>query len=230
MAAPTALQRMLMRLQPYDLIIKYRHGKNMEVADALSRLSPQDKEPIPNMDVQIHEVCPQFSDDMLQRIRTATDTDPELQELKDAVHTGWPANKSYKSSNRIGRSVITTEDGITMKGRRIIIPQRMQNMILTQLHTGHQEAEKTKLRARTAVYWRGMNNDIDRVCKMCSTCQQMQNRQPKEPLLQTEIPPWTMAYRRYGLILLRWCRVPTNCGLLLEIPLCPESTKGTEHK
>ena len=76
-----------------------------------------------------------------------------------------------------------------MKGRRIIIPQRTQNMILTKLHTGHQGAEKAKLRARTAVYWRGMNNDIDRVCKICSTCQQMQNRQLKEPLLQTEIPP-----------------------------------------
>ena len=68
MAAPPRLQRMLMRLQPYDLFIKYRQGKNMEVADALSRLSSQEKEPIPNMDVQIHEVCLQFSDDMLQRI------------------------------------------------------------------------------------------------------------------------------------------------------------------
>ena len=29
MAAPPRLQRMLMRLQPYDLTIKYRQGKNM---------------------------------------------------------------------------------------------------------------------------------------------------------------------------------------------------------
>ena len=193
MAPPPRLQRTLMRLQPYDLIIRYCQGKNMEVADALSRVSPQEKEPIPNMDVQIHEVCPEFSDDMLQRIRTATDTDPELNELKDVVHTGWPAN--IKQVSQVlkpywtFRDEIATEDGITMKGRRIIIPQRMQNMILTKLHTGHQGEEKTKLRARTAVYWQGMNNDIDRVCKMCSTCQKMQNRQPKEPILQTEIPP-----------------------------------------
>ena len=39
---------MLMRLQPYDLTIKYRQGKNMEVADALSRLSPEEKDAIPN--------------------------------------------------------------------------------------------------------------------------------------------------------------------------------------
>ena len=38
-----------MRLQPYDLTIKYRQGKNMEVADTLSRLSPEEKEAIPNI-------------------------------------------------------------------------------------------------------------------------------------------------------------------------------------
>ena len=43
MAAPPRLQRMSKRLQPYDLTINYRQGKNMEVADALSRLSPQEK-------------------------------------------------------------------------------------------------------------------------------------------------------------------------------------------
>ena len=193
MAAPPRLQRMLMRLQPYDLTIKYRQGKNMEVTDALSRLSPQEKEPIPNMDVQIHEVCPQFSDDMLQRIRTATDTDLELKALEDIVYTGWPAN--IKQVSEIlkpywtFRDEITTEDGIVMKGRRIIIPQQMQNTILTKLHAGHQGSEKTKLRARTAVYWRGMNNDVDSVCRACNTCQEMQNSQPKEPLIQKEVPP-----------------------------------------
>ena len=38
-AAPPRLQRMLLRLQPYDLVIKYQPGKTMEIADALSRLS-----------------------------------------------------------------------------------------------------------------------------------------------------------------------------------------------
>ena len=48
-AAPQRRQCMLMRLQPYDLTIKYRQGKNMEVADTLSRLSPEEKEAIPNI-------------------------------------------------------------------------------------------------------------------------------------------------------------------------------------
>ena len=37
-SAPPRLQRMLLRLQPYDVTIRYPPGKQMHVADALSRL------------------------------------------------------------------------------------------------------------------------------------------------------------------------------------------------
>ena len=68
----------LHRLQPYSLTIKYRQGADIEIAVALSRLSPQETEPISDMDVQIHEICPQFSSGILQEIRAASATDPEL--------------------------------------------------------------------------------------------------------------------------------------------------------
>ena len=38
---PACLQRMLLRLQNYDLKIKYKPGKQMILADALSRYAPQ---------------------------------------------------------------------------------------------------------------------------------------------------------------------------------------------
>ena len=90
-SAPTRLQRMLLRLQPYDLTIRYRPGTQMQIADALSRLSPEEKAPIPDLCVQIHDVCPQFSNEYLERIRSETSKDPELAALKEVVYTGWPA-------------------------------------------------------------------------------------------------------------------------------------------
>ena len=89
-AAPPRLQRMLLRLKPYDLVIKYQLGKTMEIADALSRLSPEETDEITDMDVQIHEVCPQFSSDMMSRTQERTSTDPELTALKEQVYIGWP--------------------------------------------------------------------------------------------------------------------------------------------
>ncbi|CAB4015706.1 Retrovirus-related Pol poly from transposon 412 [Paramuricea clavata] len=114
----------------------------MEIADALSRLSPQETESISDMGVQIHEICPQFGSGILQEIRAASATDPELKELNDVVYNGCPTNikqvpeilKPYWTF----RDEITTEDGIAVKGQRIIIPHIMQNMILTKLHAGQQ--------------------------------------------------------------------------------------------
>ena len=48
----------------------------MEIADALSRLSPEETREVKGMDVQIHEICPQFSNDMIKRIKEATAADP----------------------------------------------------------------------------------------------------------------------------------------------------------
>ena len=44
---PPRLRRMLLRLQHYDVIIKYRPGKEMVLADSLSRLSPPPPPPRP---------------------------------------------------------------------------------------------------------------------------------------------------------------------------------------
>ena len=90
MLAPPRLQKMLLRLQPYDITIKYRPGKQVLGADALSKLSPAEEIPIPDLNVEIHDVCPQFSSECLQRIRAKTAKDPELSALKEVVYNGWP--------------------------------------------------------------------------------------------------------------------------------------------
>ena len=192
-AAPPRLQRMLLRLQPYDLVIKYQPGKTIEIADALSRLSPEETGEIRDMNVQIHAIFPQFSNDMIQRIQQATRTDPELTVLKEQTYIGWPSDikdvptliKPYWAF----RDEITIEDGLMMKRHRIIIPTALQKEVLSKLHASHQGVEKTKLRARTAVYWKDMNKDIDNMTKACEICQELQNKQKKEPLMPTDVPP-----------------------------------------
>jgi len=115
---------MLMRLQPYDITISYTPGVNVAVADALSRLPPREPEPIEGLDVQIHDVCTQFSTNMLERIKDATATDQELCTLKEIVFTGWPELRSevheqlHKYWNF--RDEISIDNGILFKGQRII--------------------------------------------------------------------------------------------------------------
>ena len=163
----------------------------MEVAVALSRLSPESQDPIPGMNVQIHEIFPQFSSSMLQKIKEQNSLDAELNALKEMIHAGWPAHiqqfptplKPYWPY----RDELATEDRIVMKAHRIIIPATLQKEILTKLHAPHQGTERTKLRARTSVYWRGLYKDIEETTKTCSTCEELQHNQQKEPLITTEV-------------------------------------------
>ena len=57
-AAPPRLQRMILQLQRYDFIIVHRPGKEIPVADTLSRksLTDQDDSLREGMDMQVHTV------------------------------------------------------------------------------------------------------------------------------------------------------------------------------
>ena len=69
-SAPARLRRMLLRLQPYAMVIKYKPGREVAVADALSRLPVEDTDAIPNLEAQIHDVQSQFSTEILSRIKS----------------------------------------------------------------------------------------------------------------------------------------------------------------
>ena len=91
-AAPPRLQRMLLRLQEYDMVIKYRPGKEMLLADGLSRFpnkkkTKQNKEVI-DLDVKVDFV--QFS---AEKLTQATNANPILCELRVRILQGWPESR-----------------------------------------------------------------------------------------------------------------------------------------
>ena len=56
--APQRLQRLQLKIQPYDFEIKYIPGKEVALADTLSRVNPQDKMELKGLDFTIHELTP----------------------------------------------------------------------------------------------------------------------------------------------------------------------------
>jgi hypothetical protein len=66
-------------------------------------------------------------------------------------------------------------------------PDSTTDDILIQLHISHQGIEKTQ-----HIYWKKMNDDIERASKSCSVCAEHQDANPKEALKPHEIPskPW----------------------------------------
>ena len=70
------------------MVINYKPVREVAVADALSRLSVEDTEAIPNLEVQSHGVQSQFSTENLSRIKSETAKDAELNVLRKVIYTG----------------------------------------------------------------------------------------------------------------------------------------------
>jgi hypothetical protein len=193
-AAPPRLQRMLLELQGYDQVIRYRPGKEITLADGLSRLPNKANNSEIELDVKISFV--QFSENKLCTLKEETRKDPGLAALKEIIMDGWSEKckdlptplKPYWSF----RDELAIEDSIILKGARVVIPASMKKEILEKIHTPHMGVTKSQLRARSCVYWLGIDKDIATMTQQCDICQQYQNAQTKETLISHEIPsrPW----------------------------------------
>ena len=142
-----------MRVQPYDFVLRYRPGKEMMLADTMSR-QPCDESTQITLDVQVSFV--QFSAQKLHTIREATMNDDEMCALRAVIIDGWPeCQRDLAAPLRpywSCRDELAVEDGLVVKGNRVVIPLCLQAEVLSKLHEAHQGIEKTRLRARSCVY------------------------------------------------------------------------------
>ena len=180
---------MLLRLQNYDVTIKYHPRKEMLVADALSRYSPL-VGPEVALDIAIHHVhiTPEKK---LEFQRTIQD-DPLLCTLADTIVTGWPEDikdvpKALCPCHN-HHDVMTVEDGLILKGEALIIPPLEREKILQAIHKGHMGITKCQYCARQCIYWPGINEDIRKMVEACPTCQHHHPQEPRQPLQPTPAP------------------------------------------
>ena len=97
--APPRLQRMMLQLQRYELEVHYKPGKDVPVADALSRAQlpgteDADEDLAADMEVMVHALGTSLPMSVTRReeIQRATSQDPELQALLRIIRSGWPTS------------------------------------------------------------------------------------------------------------------------------------------
>ena len=193
--APPRIARMMLRIQKYDVEIIYVPGKDISLADALSRVNPCEGEEVKGLNITVHEIHSLINASPTRRrqIQEETAKDSVLSSLAKVIHQGWPVSRSLCPPLLLDfwnyRDELSIEDGIILKGTRIMIPKSLIKDALEQIHFAHQGIEKCKLRAKTAVFWHGINQDIEAEVKHCAKCQANKPAQSKEPLLPHDVPP-----------------------------------------
>uniref|UniRef100_A0A147BIU1 RNA-directed DNA polymerase n=1 Tax=Ixodes ricinus TaxID=34613 RepID=A0A147BIU1_IXORI len=196
---PLRLQRMKLRMMRYSYDIRHVPGKDLIAADVLSRhplAEVPSRELEEEIDAYVHGIKSSLpaTDKRLQQIQEEQEKDVTCQLLTRYCAEGWPIKNNVDQMCKDFwqyRTDISMNEGLLMKGSRILVPQSMREDILSKIHHGHQGITKCRARARESVWWPGISTQIENFVRGCYQCiQETSNR--REPLMPTPFPerPW----------------------------------------
>ena len=184
----------MLRLQPHDLKVNYKPVREIPVGDTLSRANLPDTEadldPVAINMVNFISITP-------SRYKGCQEaTAHEMNELYQVILKGWPDQKEQVPHSIRDfwsvRDELSVSDGIVYKGLRIVVPPSLRPDMLKQIYESHLGISKCKQRAREALFWPGMSQQVENIVSDCHICSMLQNRQPAETLHPTPTPerPW----------------------------------------
>ena len=197
--APKRLQRLLLRLLVYDVILTYRCGRQMQLADTLSRayLPLTDATPF-EMEVQSVNMVQDLplAAARLDDVQAHTAKDDTLQVLTRVILEGWPEDKTAIPAAAMPyfsvRDELSVQNGIILRGERALIPKSLRHDMLRRIHMSHMGVEGCLRRARECVYWPAMSSEVKDFILKCDICRSVDNKQQKETLISHDVPdrPW----------------------------------------
>ena len=192
----------------------------MQLADALSRCPARASQEI-KLDMRVD--CIAFTKPWIEKLKDSTQRDPILATVYQLTQQGWPHQRRHvpRLVRRYWdfRDELSTDDGMLLKGPRLIIPGELQEEYLSRLHEGHLSANKVQEKCQNNICT-GLEIDADHrrlhqeVPRMHQKVSSTQGAPPaswhsRGPLEETG----------YWLFHLRWQLICLDLWLFLEIPL-----------
>lgn len=199
---PARLQRIMLRLQPYDINLTYKPGRYLFIADTLSRaplpdtaLTDLDRD----LDLHINLVLTTLSvtPQKLSEIQESTKSDSILSKVIEYCQKGWPEHKRSVSADLKPYFLVKDDlhviNNMLLKANTIVIPKSMREYTIKTAHQGHQGLNSCLRLAKSTVYWPNMSNDFERYINQCHTCLTYHKNNTKEPILHHEykLIPWS---------------------------------------
>ena len=138
--APRRLQRMMLKLQRYQFSVRYKKGKELYVADTLSRAPVADQPSAPDakqgyevfrleiaeMDIEPNRV----TSETMQQIKQETVKDLVLASLCDVVASGWPGERKEMPEHLRQywsfRDEISVYHGVAYRSHQVIVPSSLR--------------------------------------------------------------------------------------------------------
>jgi len=192
---PPRIIRWSLLMSAYDYTIEYKPGSRIVTADAMSRIPLQEILDVPTPGCVIH-LMDRLNNSMVDSmdIQNYTRKDPVLSKVLQAVQSGGnniPQDTLYLPF-RARQNELSVEGGCLLWGSRVIVPHRLRQQVLEELHQCHPGMVKMKALARNYVWWPGIDSHVEEKVKNCYPCQYSRGLPAKAPLHPWEWPaePW----------------------------------------
>lgn len=177
-------------------VYNLKHVKGIQnLADSLSRMPHKENNESLVESNYINYVG--FDNQLLlnfKNIAIETRKDPILSKLLESINLGVvhklkePHFEAFKNKQK----ELTVEAGCILWGYRTIVPSKLRDKVLAELHKSHLGIVKTKTLARSYIWWPKLDSEIEAMVKRCHACQLTQ-ASPEKSILFPWVPtdaPW----------------------------------------
>lgn len=189
------LQRWKLRLSQFQYVFQFIKGSDNVNSDFLSRVPLNEI----NKNSEPYELIflTEYLDKMpvnCSDIKSATDKDKNLCELKQYIKSGFPCIvPSALSCFKNLSGELSIVKGCIMYRNRVFVPETLRSPVLKQFHEGHPGISGMKSLCRSLIWFPGIDNDITDLVKKCKQCQVLL---PKPS--QNRSVEWPQSFRKWS--------------------------------
>ena len=204
---PARVERWALRLQPYQITVKYRRGE-INPADYLSRHPTKHAGETSRQQKVAEEYVSYLATTStpkalkIQDIEEATQSDATLKAVAEAIAKGnWHHVvkhrcvdvEEFRLLERVKDELTVSASGnLILRGTRLVIPKSLHEHVVNLAHEGHQGLVKTKSLLREKVWLPNIDRLVEVKVKSCDACLVTTPECKREPLLMSPLPaaPW----------------------------------------
>lgn len=199
------LQRYAIILSAYNYTVQYISSDNNLVADYFSRAPVADTACKGDSEYDAY-LSLNFLDVtdpavLLMDLKKATCSDKIIQTVIKYTNVGWPRKIVCESIRPffLCRNDLQYENGILMRGHKVVIPVALRERMLRELHSTHLGIVKMKCNARSRMWWPGIDEDIERCIGACDVCASVRPAPPRAAPAPWPSPaaPWERIHIDY---------------------------------
>ena len=176
---PARIERMALRLSQFDYTIIHQPGAS-NIADYYSRhpSGGQGSDFLEEVRAEqyinaiVRDILPMAL--KLSEVIDATKEDKELSELIGHVRRNTYVRnlpKNLDGYKNVYGELNVIENGILLRGQRIIMPLCLRERVVELAHVGHQGMVKTKSLIRSRIWYPNIDAQVEKKLSMCRECQ-----------------------------------------------------------